>query len=216
MAEIEKVAAEKVAGKKICLLSAAALVAVLGYMVPAMGQSAGAPVDPRVKAASGLFEMIGSKGPNTCQLMLRPEGATNRYELSVPYGCRKAFPITLKVDHWSLGDGGLIRLNDAKDNVVVEFAQKDEKLRSVMTEGAQYELRPLGDDWFKQREKMTYASARTPVPPQPSASNAADPAGQYDVVRDKPGQCGLSLVKQPAAVKSLPAGSMRAGSGARL
>ncbi len=156
----------------------------------------------RIAAASGIFDLVSSKGPNTCRMTLWPEGAKGSFPVSMPAGCRKAFAITGKVKNWTLVPDGTIRLMDEAAVPVLEFREKDGKLFSAEVSQVVYELKPADAGWFKRVAAVSgTAPGETHSGPLASAAETGRVSGTYEVIREKgkASGCKLVLVAQSAA-----------------
>ena len=178
---------------------------------------AAAPSRPLIDATVGSFDLSNSKGPNSCRLMLLGEAKGDQFAMTVPYGCRKAFPALIRVELWAPLPNGGIRLATAQGQPVLDFTQKDSRLTTDARSDIVFEMKPVDADWFQRRVAAQSAkppSTVTAPPPQGRADAIAHPEGRYAVLRaaEKPSACELTLNKQPMPPKGrIPEGVMKAG-----
>jgi hypothetical protein len=157
----------------------------------------------RIAAASGIFDIRASKGPNSCRITLWPEGAKGKFPVSMPAGCNKAFPgLLAKVKNWTLGLDGAIGLADDKGVSLLEFREANGKLLSPEINTLTYELKPADAGWFK-RQNTSRADVASPGIKIPDAAEINRIAGTYAIAREKgkAGQCKIILSSQ-AGLKS--------------
>ena len=180
--------------------------------------AAAAPGRPLIDATVGSFDLSNSKGPNSCRLMLLGEAKGDHYMMTVPYGCRKAFPALIKAEFWAPLPNGGIRLTTAQGQPVLDFTQKDSRLTTDARGEVVFELKPVDADWFQRRiaaqSARPTAPAASPASPQGRADAIAHPEGRYAVLRaaSKPSSCELTFNKQPMPPTGrIPEGVMKAG-----
>jgi Protease inhibitor Inh len=159
----------------------------------------------RIAAASGIFDIKSSKGPNSCRVTLWPEGAKGKFPVSMPAGCNKAFPGFLaKVKNWTLGMDGAIGLADDKIVSLIEFREANGKLLSPEMNNMTYELKPADAGWFKRQTNLARSSEITTPATKPlDAAELARIVGTYAIAREKgkPAQCQV-IVSSQASAKS--------------
>ncbi len=164
----------------------------------------------RIAAASGIFDIKASKGPNSCRITLWPEGAKGKFPVSMPAGCNKAFPgLLAKVKNWTLGLDGTIGLADDKVTNLIEFREANGKLLSPEINTITYELKPADAGWFKRQVNVSRTSE-----PAPNVAKAVDQAdinrvvGTYAVSRSKgkTNECRIIFLSQ----SGVKAGQMKA------
>ena len=194
----------------LSLLSAGSAFAQLRRVDMAPVVQVNSPDTGRVAAASGIFDLKTSKGPNSCRMTLWPEGAKGKFPVSMPAGCHKAFPsLLMQVKNWSISDDGAMSLLDEKAATVLEFRETDGKLLSAEISDVTYELLPADAGWFKRQaaisRKVQAVGGTKPV----DAAEIARVAGTHAVIREKgkPSECKLIFAIQ-ASVKP---GFMKAG-----
>ncbi len=165
-----------------------------------------------IAAASGIFDLKTSKGPNSCRMTLWPEGAKGKYPVSMPTGCHKAFPsLLIKVKNWTLGNDGSIVLQDEKALTLLEFREDNGKLLSPATTEIIYELQPADAGWFKRQASLPRKTENTASAKPVDGADMARVAGTYALTREKgkPSECKIVFSTQ-AYIKS---GFMKAGIG---
>jgi Protease inhibitor Inh len=163
----------------------------------------------RIAAASGIFDIKASKGPNSCRITLWPEGAKGKFPVSMPAGCNKAFPgLLAKVKNWTLGVDGAIALADDKIVSLVEFREVNGKLLSTEINTLTYELKPADAGWFKRQTGGSRTDMASATVKAPDAAEIKRIEGTYIISREKgkavqaiAGQCKVILSSQ-AGLKS--------------
>jgi hypothetical protein len=167
----------------------------------------------RIAAASGIFDIRASKGPNSCRITLWPEGAKGKFPVSMPAGCNKAFPgLLAKVKNWTLGMDGAIALADDKIVSLVEFREVNGKLLSAEINTLTYELKPADAGWFKRQTGGSRTDVASATAKVPDADELNRIVGTYAIAREKgktfqsASDCKVTLSSQTA----LKAGTMKA------
>lgn len=167
----------------------------------------------RIAAASGIFDIRTSKGPNSCRITLWPEGAKGKFPVSMPAGCNKAFPgLLAKVKNWTLGLDGAIGLTDDKLGSIIEFRESNGKLLSPEVNTTTYELKPADAGWFKRQTGGSRTDMPSATAKGPDVTELNRIVGTYAIAREKgktfqsASECKVILSSQTA----LKAGTMKA------
>lgn len=151
-------------------------------------------------ALAGPWELIAEGGRRKCRITLRPQEAPGGRALAFPASCRRPIPIVARIAAWTVGPDGLVRLLDARGQVVLAFEEDAEPFRlKASADGKDYQLDSLG--------RMRRFVERTPPPTQQRA--AFNPAtappletipGLYGVLRiGEQEVCRINLTTNPAA-----------------
>jgi hypothetical protein len=164
-----------------------------GVMIP---QQASFAFDgPSLEAVPGAWEISEPDGTRKCRIMLRAEtAAAGEHLLSMPAGCKRAFPVLGDAGGWTISNDKHIAIADRAGQTVLAFAPaEDDRLIATGPHGETYELEPAG------RPKQAVAQA------QPSASAPAPSATSPSATRPgvSPGIRRVPAANSPAATAPL-------------
>lgn len=170
-----------------------------------------APVGQGASAANAdSFRLSVSNSPNTCVLALKSDDPTKTQPLVLPYGCRKAFPVLQRAEHWR-GARGAIELLGANDQVLLRFTQKDRRLTTDIRDEAVYALAPVNEDWFERQAGIGSSIGTSNASPVRAPAGIVTEfkalLGRYEVVRPgarPPQDCTIDLTGEPRALSGRP------------
>lgn len=149
----------------------------------------------RAEAVVGQWELSLEQTGLKCRLALRVETAGNGARiLALPYGCRKAFPILVDVQGWTLASDGHVAFLDSAGVTLLRFtAMSAERLTATGPGDEIYRLtaanalaiadvtasRPAAAQPTGERVELAAKGAAPPA-----ALRAGDLSGRYAVLRE--------------------------------
>ena len=163
----------------------------------------------------GAWDLKLDTGQRQCRVTLRAVAAGSGYDLAMPAGCRRAFPVLDKVALWNDGSEGRLQFEDAGGQPVLAFEPgAGGVLTGTSPEGEIIRLEPVGQHRAtilkvaaKAAGAAPKAAAKPPVPKLPLPSTA-DMAGHYAVLREKTKDTGCMVTFDDKAHG--PKGSLKA------
>lgn len=165
------------------LVLAAASIAAL--LAPGPAGAAGLGVTTR---SVGAWDLKLDDGSRQCRVNLRSSPAAQGYEIAMPAGCRRAFPILSAVATWMDGGEDKLQFGDEAGQPVLSFQPASGgALTGTSPEGQIYRLEPVGQHRvtiLKTAAKAGSKAAAKPAPKLPLPS-VAEMAGRYSVLREK-------------------------------
>jgi Protease inhibitor Inh len=185
-------------------LIAPIIAALLLSASPSLAQTAARPaaLPPAIGQLAGPWDLTSQAGARRCRItLMRNEGKGGR-ALGFGAPCRRAFPILASITAWSVGDDGLISLNNAEGKPVIGFS--DDVLAGRLkasVDGQSYEFDSLG----RPRRWIPVAAApaapRVPFDPAKAPARESVP-GTYAMLRYT-GQevCRIRLGTDPGAAE---------------